>query len=61
MKDRWNLDNAKDWLFDHDFIDQGVDTTKNTYRFRQLTPNFKRYRVKKTPIGIMFVFGYNPK
>lgn len=38
-KSDWDLDEARDWIVDHDFVDQGVDETGDSYRFRQRDPD----------------------
>lgn len=44
-KTKWTLARARKWLADHDFTDEKVDETENSYRFRQAPPGqFVRIR-----------------
>jgi len=38
-KDKFTLEEARQWLRDHDYKDPGVDETDSSYRFRQFPPS----------------------
>jgi hypothetical protein len=57
----WKKADAAKWLKDHDFDSKKVDSTRNTWRFRQHEPTkYKRFAMK--PVrekGILFVIGFH--
>ena len=58
-KDKWSERNAFKWLEDHNYSTNKIDRRGNFYRFRQISPSeFDKYRTKRTPEGIDFIFGY---
>jgi hypothetical protein len=38
----WTIRSASKWLLDHKLKVLKIDDTKNYYRFRQLTPDYKK-------------------
>lgn len=59
-KDKWTVDTAKSWLSNHNFRNDKVDTTANTYRFRQFEPTQCKagsYQslTKNVPAGVTLV------
>lgn len=55
----YTVQNAKKKLHELGFLDLKTHITKNTIRFRQTSPNFKRYSTKEISPGILLIFGYN--
>jgi hypothetical protein len=50
---------ARKWVKDHDFKTDGLDETKDSYRFRQVNPGgFARFRVKQLAPGVQAVIGF---
>lgn len=42
-KDKWsNPSKASEWLKSHSYLDKGVDEKEETYRFRQMNPDYVR-------------------
>jgi len=51
QRDQWTVARAKRWLRDHDHFTDGLDTTKNLYRFRQYNPDAEKFRYRNRAIG----------
>lgn len=60
-REKWTLDEAKDWILDNEFdIIKMPHLTDRFIRFRQKEPNYKKYNyiTKKLKDGIEFIIGY---
>lgn len=57
-KDKWTMEQSRQWLLKNGFKTAKVDVTENLYRWRQLPPDgFSDYRMGKNIHGIRFVYG----
>lgn len=53
-KEKFSLDEAKDWILNHGYKLVKVDTTPEYYRFRQMDPKHLEilgYRARTQPLG----------
>ena len=58
-KNKYNLDECKNWLEKHNFEYISYRTTKNKHRFRIHEPSSKyKYRIKKITSNIEYVLMY---
>jgi hypothetical protein len=58
-RDKFTIEQAKDWLSRNGFKSDKVHETDKKYRFRQSSPDFcnGKYRTKEITDGVQFVFG----
>jgi|WetSurMetagenome_2_1015567.scaffolds.fasta_scaffold146645_2 hypothetical protein len=59
-RSKWTIEQAIQWLHDHEYVSKKVDVTDKYLRFRQREPDYKRYhyRIKRIGNGISFELAF---